>query len=165
MALTKLNSASVIERLPVGSVLQVVQIGAVNDYQNTASATWNNTFYSFSITPSATSSKILVHFHIPYTVKGSGAKVRGAFRLQRIISSGATTLIWNTASNDERFQVRGTPDEICAIASMEYLDSPSTTSSVTYTMQSIRTADSGMNFITANGTALGGNAILKEIKG
>jgi len=165
MTLTKLNAASVIERLPVGSVLQIVQIGAVNTYQNTASATWNNTYYSFSITPSATSSKILVHFHIPYTVKGTGAKIRGAFRLQRIISGGATTLIWNTASNDERFQVRGTPDELCGIASMEYLDSPSTTSAVTYTMQSIRTADTGMSHINANGTDMGGNGILKEIKG
>ena len=83
-------------------------------------------------------------------------------RLNRTVGS-TTTLIWNTDSNVEQLQVRNATNEHDAILSMTFLDSPSTTSAVTYTMQSYRHDDSGMNYIQAYNSGVGGNIILQEI--
>ena len=61
MALTKLNSASVIERLPVGSVLQTVQSGRTTRVTHNTN-TYTDIGVSASITPSSTSSNILITF-------------------------------------------------------------------------------------------------------
>ena len=54
---------------------QMVQSGAISSHSNSASATWANTNYTLAITPTATSSKVLVHFHIPYRLNGSGTNM------------------------------------------------------------------------------------------
>ena len=142
---------------------QMVQSGTIADHNNSAEATWANTNYTLAITPTATSSKVLVHFHIPYRLSGTGTNMRGSMRLNRAISGGATTLVWNTDSNVEQFQVRNATNEHDAIMSMTFLDSPSTTNAVTYTMQSYRHNDSGMSFIYTYGASRGGNVLLQEI--
>ena len=154
--------------MAVGSVLQVVQSGAIDEVNhNSNQGTWLNTGYTLAITPSATSSKILVHFHFPLALKGTGTKVRGALRLNRTISS-TTTLIWNTGSYDEAFHARdsgGTPDEVTAVFNMTFLDSPSTAAATTYTVQSNIKADSGASYALAHRSAYGGAIILTEIAG
>jgi len=143
---------------------QIVQSGTIAAHSNSASATWADTNYTLAITPTATSSKVLVHFHIPYRLNGTSTYMRGAMRLNRTVG-GTTTLIWNTDSNFERLHVRNATNEHDAILSMTFLDTPSTTSAVTYTMQSYRHNDSGMNYISAFQSTYGGNILLQEILG
>lgn len=106
-----------------GGTLQTVVNGTINEQIHSSNqGTWANTNYTLAITPSATSSKISVHFHFPFSLKGSGPKLRGALRLNRTIAS-TTTLIWNTASYDEMFHARdsgGTPDEITSLANVTF---------------------------------------------
>ena len=144
---------------------QMVQSGSISGHSNSASATWANTNYTLAITPTATSSKVLVHFHIPFRLNGSSTNMRGSFRLNRAISGGATTLIWNTSSNVEQLQVRNATNEHDGIMNMTFLDSPSTTNAVTYTMQSYRHNDSGMQYIDAEQSSFGGNILLQEVLG
>ena len=167
MPLTKLNSASVIERLPVGSVLQTVQSGTIADDVNANPGTFEDSNYTLAITPSSTSSKILVMFNFPFLLKGTGIKVRGGLRLNRTISS-STTLIWNTDSYEEMYHTRdagGTPDETNNLMHMSFLDSPSTTSATTYTMQHMIRNDSGATQSISYRSSYGGSIILQEIKG
>jgi len=114
---------------------QMVQSGTISAHSNSASATWANTNYTLAITPTATSSKVLVHFHIPFRLNGTATYMRGSFRLNRAISGGSTTLIWNTSSNFEQFQVRNATNEHDGIMNMTFLDSPSTTSACIYKCQ------------------------------
>ena len=144
---------------------QMVQSGTIAGHSNSASATWADTNYTLAITPTATSSKVLVHFHIPFRLNGTSTYMRGAFRLNRAISGGSTTLIWNTSSNFEQFQVRNATNEHDGIMNMTFLDSPSTTSAVTYTMQSYRHSDSNMQYIDSEQSGFGGNILLQEVLG
>ena len=141
---------------------QMVQSGTIAGHSNNASV-WADTNYTLAITPTASSSKILVHFHIPYRLNGNGRNMRGSMRLNRAIAGGATTLIWNTGSDVEQFQVRNATNEHDAIMSMHLLDSPSTTNAVTYTMQRYRHNDSGMQYISSDASSTAGSILLQEI--
>ena len=126
-----------------GKILQV------KTFQKTDSATYSpdsqlvfkDTGMTLNITPSATTSKILVSF----TLFGdfSGDASNHYLRIKRAISGGSTsyitaadqgdrtgTLFIGAMGNDESAGDRPT------ISTMsDYLDSPSTTSAVTYTIQ------------------------------
>ena len=98
--------------LVTGKVLQVVQ-GTDTSSQSSSSTSYTSGTINASITPSATSSKILVHI--------TGTMRNGTFNIYR----GSTDL-----GGGQGFgQTNG--DE--AISAIHYLDSPNTTSSVTYT--------------------------------
>mgnify|MGYP003151243369 FL=1 len=97
---------------------------------------------SISITPSATNSKILVSFH-QMGETSSGPQIY-YFVLKRAISGGATTSIAGTTSGNRTAvftQPLRTPDGVDRSSTPEYthcsgyLDSPNTTSAVTYTVQ------------------------------
>ena len=64
MPLTKLNSASVIDRLPVGSVLQTLSTTKTDTFISSSTSYTDVTGLSLAITPSSTSSKILVICHL-----------------------------------------------------------------------------------------------------
>ena len=66
MALTKLNSASVIERLPVGSVLQTIQGTSNAKYTLDSIDTWENTGFISLTFPNAlqSNSKVLVRINV-----------------------------------------------------------------------------------------------------
>jgi hypothetical protein len=63
MPLTKLNSASVIDRLPVGSVLQVTY-ATTNAFSNTSSTSFAATAIKANITPKFSTSKILIQVQV-----------------------------------------------------------------------------------------------------
>ena len=97
---------------------------------------------SVSITPSATNSKILVSFH-QMGETSSGPQIY-YFVLKRAISGGSTTSIAGTTSGNRTAvftQPLRTPDGVDRSTTPEYthcsgyLDSPNTTSAVTYTIQ------------------------------
>ncbi len=150
-----------------GTILQIVQNGTIAQSINTNAGSWADSNYTLAITPSATSSKVLVMMSFPFLLKGSGTKVRGALRLNRTISS-TTTLIWNTDSYDEMYHTRdagGTPDEANNLMHMSFLDSPSTTSATTYTMQHQIRNDTGATQSICYQSTYGGGILLMEIRG
>ena len=155
--------------LPAGAILQHLQTGAISEVVASSNqGTWQDSNFTLAITPSATSSRIFVHVSFPLQLKTSGTKLRGSLRLNRAISGGATTLIWNTDSYLEQFHTRdagGTPDEANTMANLHFIDSPSTTSATTYTVQMVIKNDSGAVQVWQHRSSYGGALILQEIKG
>ena len=112
--------------MPTGSVLQVVQ-GSTGTSVESTTTTYVDTGLSASITPSSTSSKILVTVHQNGGLKesaGSGVLV------QLLRGSTVLTKLTHAAGYNNQAQVA-----YLGAISTEYLDSPSTTSAVTYKTQ------------------------------
>ena len=130
MALTKLNTSS----LPSGSVLQVVTAVQSSGLSNTTN-TWTDTGLSASITPTSANSKILVHVTHPTRVlRTVSDNWLGGLKLLRgstVIGNGDNYTVGQTHTG-ESLDDGGT---YWWWTSHE-LDSPSSTSSVTYKTQS-----------------------------
>jgi len=113
--------------MPAGSVLQVVQATGTT-YEETTSSSYINWDYSnVSITPSSTSSKILVLLEVnvaPYENSAADTQQRTKiYRDGSAISREVHTRI---------YAYDGTGHELDASVVINYLDSPSTTSSIEY---------------------------------
>lgn len=131
-----------------GKVLQVVQ-ATYSTSTTIASTTYTDTGLSASITPSSTSSKILVLVNqAAYAQRG--ASNTAAIGLQILRNS---TAVLTLLSPQALFLAIGGASEVYGggITAMTYLDSPATTSSVTYKTQgkTETTAQSGA-FIAQN---------------
>lgn len=128
--LTGLTSAS----MPTGSVLQVVSA----DYSTSTSltgTTYTDTGLSLSITPSATTSKILVVISQQAVgATGSANNVDGHLQLLR----GGTSI----SDRQRSWRADGIVAQVGGTVSFTYLDSPSTTSATTYKTQA-KLTDSG----------------------
>jgi hypothetical protein len=105
---------------PAGSVLQVVQGALTSGFSSTSSTSFVATSLSASITPSSATSKILIlsTFTI-YQTAGGGGSQYSVFR-------GSTDIAGTQVENE----VKG----LWLPGSINYLDSPATTSSTTYTL-------------------------------
>ena len=126
MAASKLSGTVATARMPTGSVLQVVQ-GSTGTAVESTSVSYADTGLSASITPSSTSSKILVRVHQNGGLKeaaGSGVLV------QLYRGSTVLTKLTHAAGYNNVNQVA-----YLGAISTEYLDSPSTASAVTYKTQ------------------------------
>jgi len=143
--------------LPAGSLLQTIQTGTIARFTTTTTGTWQDSNTSLSITPSSTSSKILVTVNQPVVVAGATAQLRGGIRLLR-----GSTVIWNTYNFTEHFQVRLAENEHSQVVTAIQLDSPSTTSAVTYKIQSYLLTGTTLLLWES---AMGSNMTLQEIKG
>ena len=153
MPLTKLNSASVIERLPTGSVLQTVEA------QSSSTTTTPTTSYadvngsSISITPSSTSSKILIMWNTGGMTNGTNNSIR--FKVFR-------------NSTEVRYMARyGYADDTGFLPvpiAIQYLDSPTTTSAITYKLQCATESDGDFRINSSQGTD-SMVVIAQEIKG
>jgi hypothetical protein len=117
-------------KMPSGSVLQVVQITSV--VQSTSTTGSDVDLFTAAITPSSTSSKILVSTTIfhgkgndeTFYMSRNGTKIAG-------VGSGGTSYISvGSFYNSDNSVARDTAT--MASLSYEYLDSPSSTSEVTY---------------------------------
>jgi hypothetical protein len=106
----------------VGKVLQVVNATSTTG-TSTTSATLVTTGRSASITPTSSSSKVLVQFQFRSSTSAAG--VNSAYAIYR----GATNLTGTTG-----YGVRGSNSEIGVPLLLTWLDSPATTSSTTYTL-------------------------------
>ena len=111
-----------------GKVLQVVQGSTAT--QVVHSTSYADTGLTASITPSSSSNKILVILaqHL-YTSGSSGTG--GAIKLLR-----DSTAIY-TAGNNQAYYINATSADMRNYHSFNYLDSPSSTSSLTYKTQGI----------------------------
>jgi len=144
MAGSKLTGTQVIPKatLPTGSVLQVVQ-GSFSTETTTSSSTFADTGLSASITPTSSTSKILVLVNHSTNYKTSGSSDNSlSLRIVRgstTISTFAEYLGWTNSALNLIFS-----------ASFSYLDSPATTSSTTYKTQFASTYNSNQVRICAN---------------
>lgn len=117
-------------------VLQVVQTAKTDTFA-TASTTYTNvTGMSATITPSATSNKVLIVVQTAISAAGDGA----ASAYLQVTGGNATTYVGDTAGSRIRtaYGVNGTTLNISPItmsAVIVYLDSPNTTSATTYQLQ------------------------------
>ena len=136
----------VTSQMPSGSVLQVVSIGIVG------SQTLPNTSYadvatsSITITPSATSSKILLMWNTGGMAYGENNSIafrmyRGSSVVREIVRYGYTG---------------GSAWSPCPIA-IQYVDNPSSTSAVTYKLQCKTEADADFRI---NPTAPNGSMVI-----
>ena len=139
--------------MPAGSVLQVLSTTKTNSFSTSSTSFTDVTGLSVSITPSSTSNKILVF--ISCTMAGSQDDrvlplqlVRGSTAIGLSDQSGSSKIRTSggamTAQN-----VSDAYDETHNV-SFQYLDSPSTTSSTTYKIQT-RAGTSGSVIIGLNG--------------
>jgi hypothetical protein len=106
----------------VGTVLQVVNAQSTTG-TSTTSATMVTTGLSASITPKFSTSKIFAQFQFRSQTSASG--VNNAYAIYR----GATNLTGTTG-----YGLRGASSEIATVLNLFWMDSPSTTSSTTYTL-------------------------------
>ena len=115
-----------------GKILQVVSTTKTDTFTTSASSFTDITGMSVSITPSSTSSKVLVIASLQ--CNGDAAAEIGAVQLVR----GSTAIcVGDTASSRTRVSAAPYNASSGAIVpvSINYLDSPSTTSAVTYKLQ------------------------------
>ena len=115
-----------------GKVLQVVQTVKTTDFSASVAAdgVTDITGLSASITPSSSSNKILVSYDIHLHTTAGGGKIqlfRGSSKIAINTSTSGFEAQTSMAHNDAVFATTGT--------SMSFLDSPSTTSAVTYKPQ------------------------------
>jgi len=117
-------------QMPAGSVLQVL-MNIDSTEQTLATATYTDTGLTITITPRSTSSKFLCQWNMQAQLPDdSGIGVQ----LVRAISGGATTNVYTSASNADIFQWQsGVYTKLRG--HWMYLDSPSTTSAITYKIQ------------------------------
>jgi hypothetical protein len=121
-----------------GKILQVASTTKLDTFSSTSNSFVDVTGLSVSITPTSSSSKILVMCHI----SASGATWHGGFLMFNLLrastnlsvgtggSSSNATAVYNAYSND----ATNTQGNISPI-SIVFLDSPSSTSSLTYKIQ------------------------------
>jgi hypothetical protein len=114
-----------------GKVLQVVQ-GTSNTLTSTSSSTYTDTTLSATITPSASTSKVMaiVSQQIQHSLTGtSGTEMFGETQLVRASTSLISWRFGNRYASSGSEMLTGT------IQSMSYLDTPATTSATTYKTQ------------------------------
>lgn len=134
ITITNAAGSITIAATSVGKVLQVVQ-GTLNTKASTTSATFADTGLTVTITPTATTSKILVMV----TIGDAGAATSAGVLALNLVR-GSTNLAQGTASGSSTvstFGAGGFGDQNAnwGAQSMTYLDSPATTSATTYKVQ------------------------------
>jgi len=149
--------------MSAGSIMQTTELSSAADF-STTSTSFTDTTYLLSITPQFTSSKILILSTIIGRVDGGGATLRAGYRWVRRVG-GSDTVIANTDGQFEHLQVRGTPAEVSGVNGYMYVDSPSTTSAVTYVCQTFKRDTSDISAVRARALSTGGSLILMEIRG
>jgi len=134
-----------------GKVLQVVQ-GTYSTQTSTTSASWTSTGLTASITPSSTSNKILIMASMGAVY--TSAPAQGAFDIFRDstgpLSGGQLSQVYSNNSNVEGNEY------------IQYLDSPSSTSSITYDIRFVEYGSYTLYVNLNNSTSV---IILMEIAG
>lgn len=141
-----------------GNILQATQ-NVSNTSVTSTSAGWVNGAFSHTITPTSASSKILVLYNIWCIIYGNGAHI--AWDLVRTVNGTTSSRFANTQYGFSALYSIGTSSHQ-GTATMQYLDSPNTTSAVTYTPQFNAVNNTQANFGNAGRI---GTITLLEIAG
>jgi hypothetical protein len=151
LSATKLTTGTLPKaQLPTGSVLQVVQFWTDATTQYTGTNNFTTIDVSASITPISSSSKVLVTYSVTL---GSQQNVPILTRLLRnggdigdsTQSGGSRNLGNSVVANGGNYS----PQHATGTGSYSYLDSPSTTSALTYALQ-VRTRSDETNRVRLN---------------
>jgi hypothetical protein len=114
-----------------GNVIQVVSTNKVDVTSSTSTSYADITGMSVSITPTSSSSKILVMFSA--NISDSAGTNNTLLRLQR---NGSNIAVGTGGVSNNGTNLTRVPDNLTVYcASMNFLDSPATTSSTTYALQ------------------------------
>ncbi len=151
---TGVISASSLSGISTGKILQVVQATKDNSQTFTSSSSGNDRYditgLSVSITPASTSNKILVAYNV--NVGGPNGGYRAFIQLMR----GSTDIYRGADSNSRTrcsnfiYTRNDSVGHVAAyMATGTHLDSPSSTSALTYKLQ-INTHNSGGNVYYVN---------------
>jgi len=119
--------------LSAGKILQVVSTTKTDIFSSTAQQAWTDiTGVSVAITPSATSSKILITTDI-----SQGSDVGASMVVFRLMRDSTAIAIGDAANNRPRgtFQDNPQGDAYMSNPGFTHLDSPSSTSALTYKVQ------------------------------
>jgi hypothetical protein len=139
-----------------GKVLQVVQ-SSYSTSKVIASTTLTDTDLTATITPSASTSKILVLLSQPFLIERDSQGVEGYGAILR----GGTTIVNTTPYGFAYYYQPGSQADLLGVFAYHYLDSPATTSATTYKTQMRINATSLNGQVTANTFA--STIILMEI--
>ena len=132
---------SAVQKLPTGSVIQVVYSFTTTPTTSTTS-TYIDTALSASITPSSSSNKILITIYC-----GQIYKTANDCQMNFQILRGSTSVFLASSLN------QNSATALASNATLVYYDSPSTTSSTTYKIQIANRDNSGTVGFNNNGTA------------
>jgi hypothetical protein len=138
-------------RLPTGSVLQVVQ-GTTSTNVTTSTTATTDTGLTATITPTSSTSKILVIVSQNFLVSGGGTNSGSIYLVRNStqINTSGTYPIWTT-----------TGTEIGLVFNITLLDSPATTSATVYkTQQKLR---DGGSMVTQRDSLTASTITLLEI--
>ena len=122
--------------LPAGSVLQVVSATKTNDFSSSSTSMVDITGLSVSITPKFSTSKILVSYQVTGGCDTSALQdifvqlVRGSTAIGTSTTGGA-----QNASGTIYTGGTSTGQQLTFSNSLQFLDSPATTSATTYKLQ------------------------------
>lgn len=123
-----------------GAVLQVVSV-AKTDYISSSSTSWVD-WFSVSITPSSSASKVFVTLNSSVSNDTSNS-----FQYVRLLRNGTAVGLGDAAGSGTRCWIDGALGSLNTYAqtgknlSGSFMDSPATTATVTYMVQVIRTAN------------------------
>jgi len=124
-----------------GQVLQVVSTIKTDTFSTTTSTFTDITGLSASITPTSTSSKILVQYYVCFGQSDNNANRGSGFRVTRNGTGvGIADQIGSSRSRMGSYCITSINFEGCNVANQQFLDSPSSTSSLTYQVQLLWTA-------------------------
>lgn len=144
-------------QVSAGKLLQVVSTTKTDIFSTTSTSYTDVSGLSVSITPTSSSSKILVIVTVAWSQQSGPAD--GYIQLLR----GSTAIGNSTGTSNASFaSVSGGVNADCEQVSINYLDSPSTTSSTTYKIQTRTSNGSYSNYVNRRGfdTANGGSSTI-----
>ena len=154
----------------VGKILQVVAVHKATAFTSTSTSFVDITGFTASITPSSTSSKILVMSTI------NGSQDVGANRVVVRLLRDSTVMMGATGNGDRLVATSGITSahaDLIGHGGATFLDSPSSTSTLVYKWQGIISAGSGTFFINrsendtdnAGYARFGSSMVLMEVAG
>ena len=150
LAASKLSGTVATARMPAGSVLQVVQ--AITSTEIVIGTSYTSCL-TVTITPSSSSTRILVKFN----TGGIIGETTNAIRMQ--IKRGSTVIKYSV-----RYGYHNISNYTALPVMYEMLDSPSTTSAITYTLEALKQSGGVFEVNSAGGTN-SMTAIAMEIAG
>lgn len=142
-----------------GKVLQVVY-GSSTTATTVSGTTYADTGLSASITPTATTSKVLVMVQQGFQVQRAANQSYSGLKILR----GATVVLaCGDRSGSNTYDANASHTNIGGTQYAQYLDAPSTTSSTTYKTQGACISGGDVVFQIGNGSDAMSNIILMEI--
>jgi len=141
-------------KVAAGAVIQVVATVLGSTFSYTGGATWTNTGVVAAITPSSTSSKILIMPSLALGMSVDGVNVR--LRCLRSVSGGSDTVVGSPTGGGDGFshleQNQSGNNYVRFLESTNIVDSPNTTSVVTYYIQIYRNTTAGTAYLNRGHT-------------